>query len=280
MLIGPPVTNFRKSKSNFTYFHSRKLIWKCRLENNGHLSRPQCVNCSRYQCWNWSSPIRLPKCHWSNPGVYGYMWYRDPQQTGDTITTQPETTRHDDVIKWKHFPRYWPFVRGIHRSPLNSPHKGQWRGALMFTLICVWINDCVNNREAGDLRRYCAHCGVTIMYWVLGIVTRSYWAYCIYLSSGFQILCFTHILQAYLTGIGAILRLPQCQWSKSGHIKHNSTHVTTITMVKHRSCCELTKTPHISPSYGMYFVSYLEKDDREISISSLCTSDETLYPKG
>ena len=34
---------------------------------------------------------------------------------------------HDDVIKWKHFPRYWPFVRGIHRSPVNSPHKGQWR---------------------------------------------------------------------------------------------------------------------------------------------------------
>ena len=31
---------------------------------------------------------------------------------------------HDDVIKWKHFPRYWPFVRGIHRSPVNSPHKG------------------------------------------------------------------------------------------------------------------------------------------------------------
>ena len=32
---------------------------------------------------------------------------------------------HDDVIKWKHFPRYWPFVRRIHRSPVNSPHKGQ-----------------------------------------------------------------------------------------------------------------------------------------------------------
>ena len=46
---------------------------------------------------------------------------------------------HDDVIKWKHFPRYWPFVRGIHRSPGNSSHKGQWRGALMFSLICVWI---------------------------------------------------------------------------------------------------------------------------------------------
>ena len=65
---------------------------------------------------------------------------------------------HDDVIKWKHFPRYWPFVRGIHRSPVNSLHKGQWRGALMFSLICTWINGWVNNRKAGDLRRNRAHC--------------------------------------------------------------------------------------------------------------------------
>ena len=72
---------------------------------------------------------------------------------------------HDDVIKWKHFPRssYWPFVRGIHRSPVNSTHKGQWRGALMFSLICVWINGWVNNREAGDLWRHRAHHGVTVM---------------------------------------------------------------------------------------------------------------------
>ena len=73
---------------------------------------------------------------------------------------------HDDVIKWKHFPRNWPCVRGIHRSPVNSPHKGQWRGALMFSLICVCINDSVNNREAGDLRRYRAHSDVIVMSWV------------------------------------------------------------------------------------------------------------------
>ena len=41
---------------------------------------------------------------------------------------------HDDAIKWKYFLRYWPFVLGIHRSPVNSQHKGQWRGALMFIL--------------------------------------------------------------------------------------------------------------------------------------------------
>ena len=70
---------------------------------------------------------------------------------------------HDDVIKWKHFPRYWPFVRRIHRSPVNSSHKGQWRGALMFSLICVWINNWANNGEAGDLRRYRIHYDVTVM---------------------------------------------------------------------------------------------------------------------
>ena len=74
-----------------------------------------------------------------------------------------QNTFHDDVIKWKHLPRYWPFVRGIHRSPVNSPHKGQWRGALMFTLICTRINDWVNNREAGDLRHHRGHYDVTVM---------------------------------------------------------------------------------------------------------------------
>ena len=79
------------------------------------------------------------------------------------LTNQCRTPFHDDVIRWKHFPRYWPFVRGIHRSPVNSLHKGQWRWALMFSLICIWINAWVNNREAGDLRRYRAHYDVIVM---------------------------------------------------------------------------------------------------------------------
>ena len=70
---------------------------------------------------------------------------------------------HDDVIKGKQFPRYSPFVRGINRSPVNFPHKCHWHGALMFSLICVWINGWVNNRETGDLKRYRAHYDVTVM---------------------------------------------------------------------------------------------------------------------
>ena len=70
---------------------------------------------------------------------------------------------HDDVIKWKHFPRYRHFVREIHRSAVNFPHKGQWRGALMFYFIYAWINGWVNNRKAGDLRRHRAHYDVIVM---------------------------------------------------------------------------------------------------------------------
>ena len=70
---------------------------------------------------------------------------------------------HDDVIKWKHFPRYWPYARGIHRPPAYSPHKGQWRGALTFSSICTRKNGWVNNGEAGDLRRHRAHYDVPVM---------------------------------------------------------------------------------------------------------------------
>ena len=63
---------------------------------------------------------------------------------------------HDDVIKWKHFSRSWP-------SPVNSPHKGRWRGAFVFSLICARINSWVNNGEAGDLRRHLAHYDATVI---------------------------------------------------------------------------------------------------------------------
>ena len=68
---------------------------------------------------------------------------------------------HDGIIKWKHFRRHWPLVRGIHRSLLISPHKGQWCGAL----TCAWINGWVkkNNWDTGDLRHHRAHYDVTVL---------------------------------------------------------------------------------------------------------------------
>ena len=61
------------------------------------------------------------------------------------------------------FSCYWPFVRGINRWPVNSPPKGQWRETLMFSLICAWTNCWINNRDAGDLRRYRVHYDVIVM---------------------------------------------------------------------------------------------------------------------
>ena len=82
---------------------------------------------------------------------------------------------HDDVIKWKHFSRYWPFVRGIHRSTVNSPHKGQWRGASIFSLICAWTNGRVNNRGAGDLRCHRAHYDVAALKTVFSPVLQLWY---------------------------------------------------------------------------------------------------------
>ena len=100
-------------------------------------------------------------CRSVSPISYWRCWLIDTERSYDSLNASEAI--HDDVIKGKHSPRYWHFVWGIHRSPVNSPHKGQWRGALMFSLICAWINSWVNNREAGDLRRHRSHYDVIVM---------------------------------------------------------------------------------------------------------------------
>ena len=51
----------------------------------------------------------------------------------------------------------------LNRSPVNSPLKGQWHGALMFSSICAWINTLLNNLRAGDLRCHHAHYDIIVM---------------------------------------------------------------------------------------------------------------------
>ena len=114
-------------------------------------------------CKNW-----LLCFNWSDHIIQDGRWYCKNFRGASSTVNWRDSVRlidlqHDDVIKWKHFPRYWPFVRGYHRSPVNSPHKGHWCGTLIFSLICAWIKGWVNNRGAGDLRHHLAHYDVTVM---------------------------------------------------------------------------------------------------------------------
>ena len=100
--------------------------------------------------------------HFSTRNSTG-SWYPFSQQVrARFLTLSIPCIAHDDVIKWKHFPRCWPFVRGIHRSPVSSPKKGQWRRALVF-FICPWTNVWINKRDVGDLWSIRAHHDVTVM---------------------------------------------------------------------------------------------------------------------
>ena len=127
-----------------------------------HLNAPVIVKKIQYACMHLGPTI--------DSGFYSHM-----NCLTYTLEIVAGTSLHDDVILWKHFPRYWPFVRGIHRPPVNSPHKGQWRGALMFSLVCACINGWVNNRQAGDLRRRRAHYDVIVMVvWVGAVYSIIY----------------------------------------------------------------------------------------------------------
>ena len=128
----------------------------------------------------WSQIAKFMGPTWGLPGSCRPQM--GPMLVPWTLLSGMFSLSHDDVIKWKHFPRYWPLVRGIHRSPVNSPHKGQWRGALIFSLICVWINGWVNNRKG----------------WWFETQSRSLWrhridrailspaSYCVYMMTNFR----------------------------------------------------------------------------------------------
>ena len=130
------------------------------LAPNWHQQQPcQIDNTDILFRYCWILPMRI--IHYMDHFLFIFSIYmRTASERWENVIYVHVT--HDDVIKWKHFPRYWPFVRGIHRSPLDVPHKGQWRGALMFSFICAWTKGWVNNRAAGDLRHHRTHY-VTVM---------------------------------------------------------------------------------------------------------------------
>ena len=88
----------------------------------------------------------------------------------NNVTIHPHSHAHGSLLIswWRHqmetFSALLALCAGNSPVPVNSPHRGQWRGALMFSFIYAWINDWVNNREAGDLRRQRGHYDVIVMF--------------------------------------------------------------------------------------------------------------------
>ena len=183
--------------------------------------------------------------------------------------------------------------------PVNSPHKGQWRGALMLSLICVWINGWVNNREAGDLRRYRGHYGSlwrhcnergrkaeTHQHENQESINESASGRCINeiatvypkkYAHGFVVLCFLVVTQSFIinshevfinihqgcfAGTGAIVRLPQCQWSKRDGYGKISQCITTTKHSKAKTVC-------------IFLGIYCRLDDRDRSREKVDKRDKT-----
>ena len=136
LLIGPLGTNLSEILIEILTFSFKKM----RLKVSSAKRRPSCLGLNVLKCCftNIRNPIINILRSDSFIKILSYQ-YRDSPW-------------------WRHqmetFSALLAICEGIHRSPVNSLHKGQWRGALMFSLICARINGWVNNREAGDLRRH------------------------------------------------------------------------------------------------------------------------------
>ena len=87
----------------------------------------------------------------------------------DDVIMSRDVSKHNigSTTWWRHqretFSALLALCMGIHWSPVNSPHKDQWRGDLMFPVICAWTNGRANNRYAGDLGRHRAHYDIAVM---------------------------------------------------------------------------------------------------------------------
>ena len=165
------------------------------------LSWPQCVNknwvllyfMQHYLLKSWFrenflviayffGPSTVMPDHQSGPTVHQFTkYYFDNWTLVQVMARYRQATSHYlsqcwprsmlpyDATWWRHqmetFSALLALCAGNSPVPVNSPHNGQWRGALMFALICIWINDWVNIREAGDLRRHRGHFDVNVITW-------------------------------------------------------------------------------------------------------------------
>ena len=128
----------------------------------------------------WVITPHINKCTWLlihtlvADNLCQWTWYEDFRCDG---SIGPLHQWHWSKSWWRHqmetFSALLVLCAGNSPVPVNSPHKGQWCGALMFSLICHRIDDWVNNREAGDLRRHRGHYDVIVMCWNMAILTDA-----------------------------------------------------------------------------------------------------------
>ena len=134
---------------------------------------------------------------------------------------------------WRHqmetFPRYWPFVRGIHRSPVNSPHKDQWS---------AWVNNC----EAGNLRHHRAHHDVTAM--------ETFSKMCSYCFKTRHWICDAFWIYIYMSTAKTISSFTYFRAMRSGVNFEIYTYIyiwIDITLIEKRRRCVITdNTMHIT----------------------------------
>ena len=225
-------------------------------------------NCRPNVCTNGTATagthVHFATFVWRKESV-GDLEIRDAWLTSRTGTA---FACHDDVIKLTLLPGYWPFVRGIHRSPMNSSHKGQWRGALMFSLICAWTNGWVNNRDAGDLRRYRAYYDVSVMVQLLPenkLYQRTH-------SDTSTII--GRIQYANITNVNLFIPLATLQWRHNGLdsvSNHEPHHCLRSRLRKHQSAASLAFVWGIHRTNGQLSGKYfhLMTSSWIVSISTL-----------
>ena len=90
----------------------------------------------------------------------------------DVTATAGIVSPRGDVMTWQRSPHWWPFVKGIHQSPVSSPYKGPMMQNFEFSLLLVWTDYWANSQVAGDLTAIIRH---TLTFFILIKFPSCYW---------------------------------------------------------------------------------------------------------
>ena len=142
-------------------FHCHHCHCHCHCHYHVRKSGPLVHCCdadiSGYTMLSW---IITSPCHYQYHVILHTYWKR---MLSMMLKSNTIYFCHDDVIEWKHLPRYWSFVwefTGPRWIPLTKASDAE---LLCFLDLCMNKKVEKNNRHAGDLRRHRAHYDVTVM---------------------------------------------------------------------------------------------------------------------